>query len=55
MREYGSHGILPNAVFSYGWLLITSVGQLTGLLDEDFSTRANVCCVTRKRKASNIS
>jgi hypothetical protein len=55
MREYGSHGLLPNAAFSCGWSLITGVGQLTGLLGEDFPTRPNVCCVTRNRKASNTS
>jgi hypothetical protein len=55
MREYGSHGLLPNVVFSCGWLLITGVGQLTGLLGEDFLTRSNVCFVTRNRKAFSTS
>jgi hypothetical protein len=41
--------------FSCGWLLITGVGQLTGLLGKDFLTRPNVCFVTRNRKAFSTS
>ena len=42
--------LLPNAVFSCRWFLITGAGQLTGLLGKDFPTRPNVCFVTRNRK-----
>jgi hypothetical protein len=55
MREYGSHGLLQNAVFSCGLLLITDAGQLIGSLDEVFPTQPNVCSVTKKRKAFNTS
>jgi hypothetical protein len=48
----GSPGLLENANFSYGWLLMIGAGQLIDLLKEICRTQSSVLFAIRRKKQS---
>jgi hypothetical protein len=48
--EFGKHGHLQNAGYSYGWSHTSTAGQQIGLSGVDYLTQRNALFVTRRMK-----